>query len=68
MSSAVCHRSWYVAAFGLTAATRLVRGGQDNRIPVWTLPTLAAVAYAFWKDLTPQFTIALMIGQVGVSV
>lgn len=46
------------------AATRLVRGGQNNRIPVLAVPTVAAVAYAFWKDLTAPFTIALMIGQV----
>jgi hypothetical protein len=58
---------WYVAAIGLVAATRLVRGGQDNRIPVLTVPTLAAVAYSFWKDLTPTFTIALMIGQIVAS-
>lgn len=50
--------------FGLIAATRLVRGGQNNRIPVLTVPTLAACAYAFWKDLTAPLTIALMIGQV----
>jgi len=49
----------------VVAATRLVRGGQNNRVPVLTIPTLAAVAYAYWKNLTPTFTIALMIGQVG---
>lgn len=54
-----------MAAVGVVAATRLVRGGQNNRVPVLTIPTLAAVAYAYWKDLTPTFTIALMIGQVG---
>lgn len=46
------------------AATRLVRGGQNNRVPVLAAPTLLGVAYAFWKDLTAPFTIALMIGQV----
>jgi hypothetical protein len=49
------------------AATRLVRGGQNNRIPVLTVPTLAACAYACWKELTAPFTIALMIGQVGTD-
>ncbi len=33
-------------------------------MPLLTIPTLAGVAYAFWKDLSPKFTIALMIGQV----
>jgi hypothetical protein len=45
------------------AATRLVRGGQNNRVPILAAPTLLGVAYAFWKDLTAPFTIALMIGQ-----
>ena len=46
------------------AGTRLVRGGQNNRVPILAAPTVAGVAYAFWKDLTAPFTIALMIGQV----
>mmetsp|Transcript_19644 Transcript_19644/g.59420 ORF Transcript_19644/g.59420 Transcript_19644/m.59420 type:complete len:265 (+) Transcript_19644:128-922(+) len=58
---------WYVGAFALWAAIRLVRGGQNNTVPVLTIPTLAAAAYAFWKDLTPAFTIALLLGQVGAS-
>lgn len=58
---------WYVAAFGLMAATRLVRGGQNNRVPILAAPTLLGVAYAFWKDLTAPFTIALMIGQIVAS-
>lgn len=53
----------YVAAFALWAGTRLVRGGQNDKVPVLCVPTLAAAAYAFYKDITPQFTIALIVGQ-----
>lgn len=41
-----------------------MRGGQNNRVPILAAPTVLGVAYAFWKDLTAPFTIALMIGQV----
>lgn len=58
---------WYVAAFALWAGTRLVRGGQNDKVPVLCVPTLAAAAYAFYKDITPQFTIALIVGQVAAS-
>lgn len=55
---------WFVAAVALAAGTRLVRGSEKNVVPVFTLPTLAAAAWAFWKRATPEFTIALMIGQI----
>ena len=40
-----------------------MRGGQNNKVPVLCVPTLAAAAYAFYRDITPQFTIALIVGQ-----
>lgn len=58
---------WYVAASALLAGTRLVRGGQNNKVPLAPIPVLAAAGYSAWQDLLPQFTIALLIGQIVAS-
>lgn len=58
---------WFVGATALVAGTRLVRSSQKNVVPLLTVPTLVAAAWAFWKEVTPQFTIALIIGQIVAS-
>lgn len=56
----------FVGATALVAGNRLFRNMQKkDTLPVLTVPTIAAAAWAFWQEVTPQFTIALIIGSVG---
>lgn len=59
---------WFVAATALAAGLRLVRNVQNKDVlPILTVPTVLAAVWAFWKEVTPQFTIALIIGSIVAS-
>ena len=58
------HARRYTAAFALWQATRLVRGSQNNKVPMLTIPGLAAAAYAFWKGHAQLLAVALFIAHV----
>ena len=54
----------YTAAFALWQGTRLVRGSQNNKVPMLTIPGLVAAAYAFWKGHAQLLAVALFIAHV----
>ena len=54
----------YTAAFALWQGTRLVRGSQNDKIPMLTIPGLVAAAYAFWKGHAQLLAVALFIAHV----
>lgn len=54
----------YTAAFALWQATRLVRGGQNNKIPLLTIPAVAVAVWAFWKEHAQLLAVTLFIAHV----
>ena len=57
----------YVAAFALWQATSLVRGGQNNTVPLLTIPAIVVACWAFWKEHAQLLAIALFVAQVSCS-
>jgi hypothetical protein len=58
---------WYTAAFALWQASRLVRGGQSNKIPLLTIPAVGIAAWAFWKEHAQLLAVALFIAHTIAS-
>lgn len=58
---------WYVAAFALWQATSLVRGGQNNTVPLLTIPAIVVACWAFWKEHAQLLAIALFVAQTVAS-
>lgn len=58
---------WYTAAFALWQATRLVRGGQNNKIPLLTIPAVAVAVWAFWKEHAQLLAVTLFIAHTIAS-
>lgn len=58
---------WYTAAFALWQSTRLVRGGQDNKIPLLTIPAVAVAVWAFWKEHSQLLAVTLFIAHTIAS-
>ncbi len=54
----------YTAAFALWQGTRLVRGSQNDKVPMLTIPGIIAAAYAFWKGHAQLLAVALFIAHV----
>ena len=59
-----CLTGRYAAAFALWQGTRLVRGGQNNTVPLLTIPALAVTAWAFWKEQAQLLAVTLFIAHV----
>jgi len=58
---------WYTAAFALWQGTRLVRGSQDNQIPLLSIPAVIAAAWAFWKEHAQLFAVCLFVAHTIAS-
>lgn len=58
---------WYAAAFALWQATRLVRGGQNNKIPLLTIPAVGVAVWAFWKEHAQLLAVTLFIAHTIAS-
>lgn len=58
---------WYTAAFALWQASRLVRGGQSNKIPLLTIPAVGVAAWAFWKEHAQLLAVTLFIAHTIAS-
>lgn len=58
---------WYAGAFALWQSTRLVRGGQNNTVPLLTIPALAVAAWAFWKEQAQLLAVTLFIAHTVAS-
>ncbi|KAK9807808.1 hypothetical protein WJX72_010030 [[Myrmecia] bisecta] len=61
---------WYVAAFGVLAATRIYRNlnnSDGKRIPILLAPVVAASGYLLYKERTVTFALVLYLSNIAWS-